>query len=141
MAHCHGRRYPRRDAGCWLGSQHSLSLLDLLIHLGAGLLVDALELFLAAYVPFEQLLLETGDGILSRAHTLDLLTGSVGSSRVGHGVTTISIGHVLHDERTIAGCSPFLAILDGSLNSQDIHTIDLETWDVLTTLVVVGKSR
>jgi hypothetical protein len=63
---------------------------------------------------------------------------AVGCARVGHGVASVSVGDIFVDERTLAGGGVFLAVLDGSLDSEDVHAVDLETGDVLTALVVVG---
>ena len=53
-------------------------------------------------------------------------------------MTSVSVGDELVDERSLSGSAPFLAELGGSLDGEDVHTVDLETRDVLTTLVVVG---
>ncbi|KAI6757302.1 hypothetical protein HG531_003127 [Fusarium graminearum] len=92
-------------------------------------------------LPVQNLLLESGNRVVGGAHALNLLTGSVGGTGVGHGVTTVSVCDVLKDERTLVGSGVLLTVLDGSLDGEDIHTVDLETRDVLTTLVVVGQGR
>jgi hypothetical protein len=56
-------------------------------------------------------------------------------------VAAIAICYVLVDERPFAGYSPLLAVLDGGLDGEDIHTIDLQPWDVLSALVVVRERR
>ena len=53
-------------------------------------------------------------------------------------MTTVTVCDVFEDERTLAGCGPFAAEGDGGLDGEDIHTVDLQTRDVLSTLVVVG---
>lgn len=65
---------------------------------------------------------------------------SVCSSRIRHGVTSISVCDVFVDQRTLAFRAPLLAVLDGSLHRKDVHAVDLETRDILTPLVVIGKS-
>lgn len=56
-------------------------------------------------------------------------------------MTSVSVGDKLVDERSLALGAPLLAKLDGLLAGEDVHTVDLETRDVLTTLVVVGQGR
>ena len=70
------------------GERRSLGFLDGSIDLGLRLLVHGLEVVLRRQAPFSDVTLETTDGILGRADALDLLTGTVGSSRVGHAVDT-----------------------------------------------------
>lgn len=66
---------------------------------------------------------------------------SVGSTRVRHGVPSVSVGHVFVDERALASTAPLLSVLHSSLDSQDVHTVNLETRNVLSTLVVVRECR
>ena len=68
-------------------------------------------------------------------------TNAVGGTGVGHGVTSVSVGDELVDQRTVALGGPLLAECDGLLASKDIHTVDLKTGDVLATLVVLGDGR
>jgi hypothetical protein len=122
-----------------VGRGHGLGLSDLGVDVGAGLLVEGLELLLGRDLPLEQLLLEAGDGILGAAHALDLLTCAVGGAGVGHGVTTVAVGDVLVDKRTLAGVAPFLTVLNGGFDGEGVHAVNLETRNVLTTLVVLGE--
>jgi hypothetical protein len=86
-----------------VGCGHGLSLGDFGVDVGAGLLVEGLELLLGGDLPLEQLLLEA-------------------------------------DKGTLAGVAPLLTVLDGGLDGEGVHAVDLETRDVLTTLVVLGES-
>lgn len=121
----------------WLRDWHILCLGDLAVDCGTGLLIDGLELVLGCDVPLDEFLLEPSDGILGGSHTLDLLAGSVGGSWVRHGVASVSVGDVFEDDRTVAGCGVLAGVLDCCLYGEDVHSVDLETRDVLTTLVVV----
>lgn len=56
-------------------------------------------------------------------------------------MTTVSVGDKLKDKRTLAGVGPGLTKGSGLLDGEDIHTVDLKTGDVLTTLVVLGDGR
>jgi hypothetical protein len=67
-------------------------------------------------------------------------THSVCGSRVGHGVSSVAVGNVFVDEGTLAGGGPLLSVLDSGLDGEDVHTVDLQTRDVLSALVVVGES-
>jgi hypothetical protein len=68
-------------------------------------------------------------------------TYAVGGTGVGHGVTSVSVGDEFVDEGTLAVGGPLLAECDGLLAGEDVHTVDLETGDVLATLVVLGDGR
>lgn len=54
-------------------------------------------------------------------------------------MTTVSVGNELEDQRAFASGTPFLTEGGGGLDGEDVHTVDLETRNVLTTLVVVGQ--
>lgn len=124
-----------------VGDGHGLGDGDLVVDVFAGLPVDRLQLILGTDCPVENLLLEAGDGVIGRSHALDLLTGSVRSAGVRHGVTTVSVCDVFKNQRAVIGSGPFLAVLDSGLHCKDVHAVYLKTGDVLATLVVVGKSR
>jgi len=64
-------------------------------------------------------------------------TYAVGCAGVGHGVTAVAVGDVLEDKRSLAGGGPLTTELNGGLDSQDVHTVDLETGNVLSAGVVV----
>lgn len=55
-------------------------------------------------------------------------------------MTTVSVGHVLVDERSLALLAVLLAVLNSGLDCENIHTIDLQSRNVLSTLVVLCKS-
>lgn len=130
-----------QDLGRGVGDGHGLGDGDLVVDVLAGLLVDRLELFLGADIPVQDLVLEAGDGVVGGPHALDLLAGPVGGAGIGHGVAAVSVGDIFEDERAVVAGGEVLAVLDGSLDGEDIHTVDLETGDILATLVVVGKGR
>jgi hypothetical protein len=56
-------------------------------------------------------------------------------------MSTVPVGDVFVDKRTVAVGNPLLAVLNCSLDSQHVHSVDLETWYVLATLVVFSQSR
>lgn len=64
------------------GGDHLLSDSNLFIDKAAGLLVNRLEFFFGDDRPVEQFLLETGNGVVGAAHTLDFFTATVGGSMV-----------------------------------------------------------
>lgn len=127
------------DLGSSLWRSHGLGDADLLVDVSASLLVESFEFLLRSNVPVQDVLLEAGNGVVGGAHALDLLTSTVGSTGVGHGVTTVAVGNVLQDHGSGAVLGELLAVLDGGLDGEDVHTIDLETRDVLSALVVVGQ--
>ena len=56
-------------------------------------------------------------------------------------MSSVTVGDVFVDEGTLASGGVLLSVLDSGLDGKDVHTVDLQTGDVLTTLVVVGESR
>ena len=54
-------------------------------------------------------------------------------------MTTVTVGDVLVDKGTLAGVAPLLTVLHSGLDGEGVHAVDLETRDVLTTLVVLGE--
>lgn len=128
-----------KDTGVVIGESHVLGSGNLLINVGTGGLVQTLEVFLRHDTPVKDLLLETRNGVVGAAHALDLFTATVGGTGVGHGVTTVAVGDILVNEGTVARDGVVLTVLDGGLGSEDIHTVDLDTGDVLTALVVLGQ--
>lgn len=68
-------------------------------------------------------------------------TYSISGSWVGHGVATVSVRDILVDERALFVLAPLLAVLDSGLDSEDVHSIDFETGNVLTASVVIGVGR
>src|SRR4051812_68938 len=69
-----------QDLGCGLGVRHGFGSGNLLVDMGASLLVDVLELILLGDVPVENVLLEAGNGVVGRPHALNLLTCTVGGA-------------------------------------------------------------
>lgn len=61
---------------------------------------------------------------------LDLLSGSVSRTGVGHGVATVSVSDKLHEEGTLAGSNPILGPLGGLSDSEDVHTVNLVRFDI-----------
>ena len=67
-------------------------------------------------------------------------TYAVCSTRIGHRVTSVTVGDVLVDERSLTSSGVFLSILYSSLNGKDVHAVNLQAWNILAALVVFGKS-
>lgn len=81
--------------------------------------------------------------IAGRCHWLRLGTHSrsVGRAWVRHGVATVSVGNHLQDERSLAGLGPLLGKLDACVDSEDVHTVDLQAGDQVATGVVLRVAR
>lgn len=108
-----------------IGLGAGLGLLDSLVNLDTGSLVNGLHLILGDHVELQEALLQAGDRVVVRAHVLDLLTGTVGGTGVGHGVTTIAVGLHLEQKRSLARDGPLLGVGNSLVNSQNIHSVDL----------------
>jgi hypothetical protein len=105
----------------------------------ASLTVELLELVLRADGPLHNVLLETGDGVLGGTHLENLVTGTVGGSGVGHGVTSVSVGDELQNDGSLSGGDVLLGEGGSLLDGEDIHSVDLKTGNVLSTLVVLSQ--
>ena len=58
-------------------------------------------------------------------------------------VTSVSVGDHLHNQRSLSGSSPLLGPLTSLLNGENVHSVDLKTWDLVSSgeeLSVHGRS-
>lgn len=108
-----------------IGLGAGLGLLDRLVNLDTGSLVNGLHLILGDHVELQETLLQASDGVVVGTHVLDLLTGTVSGTGVGHGVTTITVGLHLEQKRSLARDGPLLGVGNSLVNGQDIHSVDL----------------
>ncbi|EEQ38862.1 hypothetical protein CLUG_02988 [Clavispora lusitaniae ATCC 42720] len=125
--------------GFWWGI--GLSLGGLLVNVLSSSLVVRLDFLFSGNVLVQEDGLQTGNRVVSGSHVLNFLSGSVSGTWVGHGVTTVSVGLVLQNQWTVTARTPVLGELGGSVAGQDVHTVNLQTWNVLTSLVVLGHGR
>lgn len=128
-----------------------------------------LELSLSREAPFLNITLQTMYRVLSRAHTLDLLTSTVGSSGIRHPeiqlacdlksriytnesrgklkyernvrVSSVTVRHELKEQRSLPVNSPLLREFHSLVNRDDVHTVSLDTWDLVTTSEVLCVRR
>jgi len=56
-------------------------------------------------------------------------------------VSSVTVGDVFVDQRAFSRSRVLFAVLDGSLNCQDIHAVDLQTRNILAPLVVISDGR
>lgn len=61
---------------------------------------------------------------------------AVGCSGIRHGVASVSVGDVFVNERSLASRAILLSVLDCSFDGEDVHAVDLQTGNVLATLVI-----
>ena len=54
-------------------------------------------------------------------------------------MAAVAIRDVLEYERSVACGGVRFPILHGGFNSEDVHAVDFEAWDVLTALVVFSE--
>lgn len=76
------------------------------------------------------------NGVAFLTHASDLLLGTVGDAGVGHGVTVITIGKGLEIDRSVlysVGTSP----LDGFFDHEDVLSLNLEAWDLVSSHEIV----
>ena len=129
----------------------SFSLLDGLVDLGLGLLVNGLELLLGGKTPVLDVFLETTDGVLGAAHLLDFVTGTVGGTGIGHTLggigtpieddcpvknsrmTTVTVGDEFHEKRALAFGNPLFCELDALVDGDDVHSVDLTKFVISST--------
>ena len=87
---------------------------------------------------FEDDVLEEGDGVSVFSDLLDLFSGSIGDTWVGHGVAMVTIGLGLDEDRPMLHCIS-LGIGHSSLHVEDVMAFQLDTWDVGEPLVEVWE--
>lgn len=128
-----------------------------------------LELSLSRKAPFLNITLQTMDRVLSRAHALDLLTSTVGSSGIRHPkiqlacdlksriytienrgklkyernvrVSSVAVRHELKEQGSLPVDGPLFRELHSLVNRDDIHTVGLDTWDLVTASEVLCVRR
>ena len=87
---------------------------------------------------FEDDVLEEGDGVSVFSDLLDLFSGSIRDTRVGHGVSMVPIGLGLNEDGAM-----FHGICLGKghacLHVEDIMAFQLDTWDVWEPLMEVWE--
>ena len=109
---------------------------DLLLELS----IDGLKLLLSGELVLEETSADESDGIAGIANLLNLSALTVRGSRIGHGVTDITVGLGLEQDGTVS-----LGVLDGEATSvtgsDNVHTVELESRDVVTTSVELRGGR
>lgn len=113
--------------------------------LGGHILPDALFYFLDLFGVGESGLdegsLDQLDGVASGSGQCDLLTIAVGGTRIGHGVSMVTVGHHLHIHGPIARPDPLLHESHPLLNRQNVHPINPNSRNVISHLVVIRVGR
>ena len=74
------------------------------------------------------------DGITGLANVCDFVLGTVGDTRVGHGVTVITIGEALQIDRAILN-SVSASPLNSFFDHEDILSLNLESWDLISSSI------
>lgn len=105
-----------------------------------------LNVLLGGKTPLLNVAREAADRVVSLAHALNLVTGTVGRAGVGHTagsslggnydvesgdharVTAVTVGDELQQDGAVAVDDPVLSVLDGLHDGEDIHTIGLERY-------------
>ena len=115
----------------------SPDLLSLSLELCTDLLLHLLEVSLGRPSLVKDHALANLKWVTGLSDGLDLILGSVGGTWIGHGVTMVSVSESLEEEWTILldiGTSP----LDGLSNHEDVLGLNLEAWDLVSSLIEVG---
>lgn len=118
-----------------------------------------LEFLLSGNTPFFDIALESTDRILGAPHPLDLLARSVSGSGVRHPmkptvnkrykldqrlhvrVSSVTVSDEFDEKRTVTLDGPLTRMLHCVLDSDDIHSVDLKTRDLVTTGKVLRVLR
>lgn len=99
--------------------------LDSLIHLLLGSSINGADVLLGGKLVVEQPGLDLVDGVTLSTDGRDLLTGTVGDTRVTHGVADITVGVHLHHVGAIALPDVVCDECCGCLHGKGVHTINL----------------
>merc|ERR1712032_589703 len=105
-----------------------------IINLSTNGLLHLLDLLLVAKLVLDQASAKTLNGIALLTHGINLLTSTVGSTRIRHRVTDIAVGDHLQNDGTVLE-SVLLGIVDGIADRQKVHAIHLDTGHKVTALV------
>jgi hypothetical protein len=76
---------------------------------------------------------------MSQMSVINLVTGSVRSSRVGHGVTVVSVSLQFDQKRPVFEDELFGPLCRFS-DSDDVHSVDEDAGNVARALVELGRS-
>ena len=121
----------------WSGFWILEELLDISLNTCSNILFNFLEFFLGGPGIFKEHVFNKTYWISVISHMLDFLSGSVSDTWVRHGVTVISISHVLNEHWSILNAE-LLGPLHSLSDHQDVLSITLETWNFVTSLVIFG---
>ncbi len=122
-----------------------------------------LELRNGSDAPFFNVALETADRVLRRAHTLYLLTRTVRCARVRHAIVifclistnlsqvesvtkyarmaTVTVGHEFEEEGSFTRNHPVTRVFDRLRRSNEVHSVRLDTGDLISTCEVFRIGR
>mmetsp|Transcript_2041 Transcript_2041/g.4486 ORF Transcript_2041/g.4486 Transcript_2041/m.4486 type:complete len:309 (+) Transcript_2041:311-1237(+) len=127
----------------WLhsGLGRSLGLLHLIRNILPNTLLNLLNLLGIGESSINESTLYKLEGITCGSSQGNLLTVTVGCSGVGHGVTVVTIGHHLHVHGSISISNVILDKPHSLLDSQDVHTINPHSRNVISHLVIIRMRR
>mmetsp|Transcript_4965 Transcript_4965/g.7270 ORF Transcript_4965/g.7270 Transcript_4965/m.7270 type:complete len:282 (+) Transcript_4965:132-977(+) len=118
-----------------------LGLLHLLLHLLANLLLHLLQFLGITETSIDHSLLEEFEGVTRGPSISNLITVSVGGTGIGHTVTMVAVRRHLHIHGTIALGTVLLHEAHTFLHSKNVHTIHLNTRNVVAHLIILRMRR
>mmetsp|Transcript_12392 Transcript_12392/g.26782 ORF Transcript_12392/g.26782 Transcript_12392/m.26782 type:complete len:250 (-) Transcript_12392:157-906(-) len=118
-----------------------LGLHYLLLDCLANTLLRLLELLCGRKSGVDHGLLHKFQRIARRTSKGNLLTVTVRGTGVGHGVAVVPVRHHFNIHGSVPSRGKFTHKLHTLLNGKDIHTINANTGDVITHLIVVRVRR
>jgi WD40 repeat protein len=121
-----------------LGS--GLSLLSSLVNLNLNLLVDSLKLGSGSEASLKDTVTAVVNAITLSTDGSNLFTSAVRKAGVRHGVTVVAVGRTLDEDRTVAIADIVSSETETLLGSKNIHAINPESRDIVTTSVELSGS-
>mmetsp|Transcript_9951 Transcript_9951/g.14300 ORF Transcript_9951/g.14300 Transcript_9951/m.14300 type:complete len:212 (-) Transcript_9951:645-1280(-) len=114
-----------------------LSLENILLHLLADFLLLLLELCLVTESCIDNGLLQELQRITCGTSQCNFFTVTVSCSRIGHGVSVVTVGHHLNIHRTVSASTVVFDELHTLGDSQHVHSVDSNSRNGITHLVVI----
>mmetsp|Transcript_25329 Transcript_25329/g.54493 ORF Transcript_25329/g.54493 Transcript_25329/m.54493 type:complete len:379 (-) Transcript_25329:188-1324(-) len=130
-----------KEMGLHRRFSRGLGLLDLFRHILSDALLRFLNLFGIGKSSINDSLLHELKRITSGSSQCNLLTVTVGGTRVRHGMPVVTVCHHLHIHGTIARTTPLLHKSHTLLDSQDIHAINPHSRNMIPHLVIIRMRR
>ena len=116
------------------GPRVAADLVNLSLELLTDVLLELLELISLSPSLIEEHVANDLDGVSGLTNISDFVLGAVSDAGIGHGVTVVTISEHLEVKGTILD-NVLTSPLDGFFNHEDVLCLNLEAWNLVSSLV------